>query len=594
MTETVGDFLVQRLAEWGVRRIYGYSGDGINGLLAALRRAEGRVELVTARHEEMAALMACGHAKFTGEVGVCLATSGPGAIHLLNGLYDAQMDHQPVVAIVGQQARMALGSSYQQDIDLVSLFKDVARAYVQMVTSPEQVRHVVDVALRTALVERTVTCVIVPKDVQDAAMQQPERTHGATFSGTAFAPPRVLPQEAELRRAAEVLNAGERVAMLVGAGALQATEPVLAVAEALGAGIAKALLGKAAVPDDLPFVTGAIGMLGTRASTDMMLGCDTLLMVGSSFPYAEYLPKEGQARAVQIDLDGRRLGLRYPVEVGLHGESDATLRALLPLLAPKRDRSWRATIEESVRDWWQTLAERADHEASPLSPQKVAWELSPRLPERCIVTADSGTAAVWFARDLKLRRGMQASVSGALATMGSAVPYALAAKLAHPDRPVIALVGDGAMQMNGNSELVTVADRWRAWKDPRLIVLVLNNRDLNFVTWEMRLLAGDPKFDVSQAVPDFPYARYAELIGLKGIRVDAPDQVAPAWEAALAADRPVVIEAVVDPSVPVLPPLLTSEQEKQLFAALKRDSDGAAARHQVKKELRDGGVRRGG
>ncbi len=591
MTATVGDFLIDRLAAWGVRRLFGYSGDGINGILGALRRG-GKLELVTTRHEEMAALMACAHAKFTGEVGVCLATSGPGAIHLLNGLYDARLDHQPVVAIVGQAARSSLGSGYQQDIDLVSLFKDVAHAYVQMASSPEQLRHVIDQALRTAISQRTVTCVVVPKDLQDLPMEQPGREHGVTYSGVAHPAGRVVPEPDALRRAAELLNAGERVAMLVGAGALGAGDAALAVAERLGAGVAKALLGKAAVPDDLPFVTGSIGMLGTKPSADMMSECDTLLMVGSNFPYAEYLPREGQARGVQIDRDATRLGLRDPMEVALHGEAELTLRALLPLLEPRTDRRWRDHIESGVREWWRTVEARAMNPADPINPQRVLWELSPRLPDDCIITADSGTAAVWFARDLKLRRGMLASLSGTLATMGSALPYAFAAKLAHPGRPVIALVGDGAMQMNGNSELVTVAAHWRGWADPRFIVLVLNNRDLNFVTWEMRLLAGDPRFDAAQSVPDFPYARYAELIGLRGIRVDRPEDLAEAWQAALASDRPVVLEAIVDPDVPVLPPVLTSKQEKQLYAALAGDSHAEGARERIAADLAEGGVRR--
>lgn len=593
MSETVGDFLVDRLRDWGVRRIFGYSGDGIQGVLAALQRAEGALELVTTRHEEAAALMACAHAKFTGEVGVCLATSGPGAIHLLNGLYDAKLDHQPVVAIVGQAAQQSLGSGYMQDIDLAALFKDVAHAYVQTATTPAQLRHVLDRAIRTARAQRTVTCVILPKDLQDEPMEQPERTHGATFSGTAFTPPRLVPAAPDLHRAAAILNAGERVAMLVGAGALGAADEVLAVADRLGAGVAKALLGKAVVPDDLPFVAGTVGMLGTKPSTDMMLGCDTLLMVGSSFPYAEYLPREGQARGVQIDHDGSRLGLRYPMELNLQGDAAETLRALLPLLRPKADDAWRARIAADVAAWWQTLEGRAMQPADPLNPQRVFHELSRRLPQGCVITADSGTAAVWYARHLKLRRGMQASLSGGLATMGSAVPYAIAAKLAHPDRPVIALVGDGAMQMSGNAELLTIAQRWPRWSDPRLIVLVLDNRDLNFVTWEMRLMAGNPRFPTSQALPAFPYARYAELLGLRGVRVDDPDAVGPAWDEALAADRPTVIEARVDPDVPVLPPLFTAAQEKTLRKALRKgDAEAAGVERQLDRELAEGGVRR--
>ena len=419
----VADFLVHRLSEWGVRRIYGYPGDGINGIMGALDRASDQVEFIQVRHEEMAAFMACAHAKFTGEVGVCLATSGPGAIHLLNGLYDAKLDHQPVVAIVGQQARSALGGDYQQEVDLPALFKDVAHEYVHMASDPEQVRHLVDRALRIAQAERTVTCVLLPNDVQTMdAVERPEHAHGTIHSGVGHVSARVVPHEEDLRRAADVLNAGERVAMLVGQGALHATDEVLEVAELLGAGIAKALLGKAAVPDDLPFVTGSIGLLGTKPSYDLMMGCDTLLMEGSIFPYSEFLPEEGKARGVQVDISGRMIGIRYPMEVNLVGDSVETLRALIPRLERKLDRAWRDEIEENVADWWRLMEDRAMIDADPINPQRVFWELSPRLPDDCILTADSGSAANWYARDLKLRRGMMASLSGTLATMGSGVP----------------------------------------------------------------------------------------------------------------------------------------------------------------------------
>jgi pyruvate dehydrogenase (quinone) len=555
MKAKVSDFLVKRLSEWGIKRIYGFPGDGINGIIGALKRAGQILDFIQVRHEEMAAFMACAHAKFTGEVGICMATSGPGAIHLLNGLYDAQMDHQPVVAIVGQQARAAIGGNYQQEVDLISLYKDVAREYVQMASEPAQIRHLVDRAIRIAKAERTVTCIIVPNDVQELeAVETPPRAHGTIHSGLGFSMPRVLPKEGDLRRAADVLNSGQKVAMLVGAGALQAADEVLNTADILGAGIAKALLGKAALPDDLPFVTGSIGLLGTKPSWEMMTKCDTLLMVGSNFPYSEFLPKEGQARGVQIDIDGRMLSIRYPMEVNLVGDSAETLRALIPLLERKKDRSWRKEIESGITEWWKVLETRAMQDADPINPQRVFWELSPRLPDNCILSSDSGSAANWFARDLKIRRGMMASLSGNLATMCPGVPYAVAAKFAFPDRVAIALVGDGAMQMLGNNELITISKYWKEWKDPRLIVLVLNNRDLNQVTWEQRALAGDPKYEASQDLPDFPYARYAELLGLRGIRVDKPRDIGPAWDEALSADRPVVYEAYTDPNVPTLPP----------------------------------------
>lgn len=582
----VGDFLVQRLREWGVQRIYGYAGDGINGILAALDRAGNQPELVQPAHEELAALMACAHAKYTGQVGVCLATSGPGAIHLLNGLYDAKLDHQPVVAIVGQQARMAMGGHYQQDCDLMSLFKDVAGDYVQTVMSPTQMRHLIDQAFRIAIAQRTVTCLIVPHDLQaEPAVEQPPHKHGATFTGVGYTAPRVVPAEDDLRRAADVLNAGERVAMLVGAGALGATDEVIAVAERLGAGVAKALLGKAAVPDDLPFVTGSAGWLGTAASNEMLAECDTLLLVGTGFPYTEFLPPEGQARGVQIDLDGRMLSLRYPMEAALVGDSAATLRALLPLLAERKDTAWRQQIEQKVAAWWRTAEEVACADGDRLDPRRVFLELQARLPDDCLIAGDSGSTTVWLARYLKLRRGMRCSLSGTLATMGSALPYGLAAKLAYPDRPVLAIAGDGAVQMSGINLLISVAQRWRQWAEPRFVVLVLNNHELSYVTWEQRVMEGARKFPVTQDLPPFPYARYAELLGLKSLRVERADDVAGVWDEALAADRPVVVEAVTDPNVPALPPRLTAEQQKKLRQALDQgDPEADAVRRRLERE----------
>jgi len=579
MKHDVSDFLLERLAQWQVTRIFGYPGDGINGIMGALgRRADKPPHYIQTRHEELAAFMACAHAKFTGELGVCLATSGPGAIHLLNGLYDAKKDHQPVLAIVGQQKRSALGGDYQQEVDLVSLFKDVAEDYVHMATDAAQVRALVDRAVRIALERRGVTCLIFPNDVQTLdAVEKPPRLHGSVPTGVGRADHPLVPPPEALERAAGVLNAGKKVAILAGAGALHATDELIETADRLGAGIAKALLGKAAVPDDLPCVTGSIGLLGTRPSWEMMTGCDTLLMVGSAFPYSEFLPEEGEARGVQIDIDGRMLSLRYPMEVNLVGDSRATLRALLPLLKAKGDLSWRAEIEENVARWWKVLEERAMNAAQPINPQRVFWELSARLPERSILTCDSGSAANWYARDLKLRRGMMASLSGGLATMGPGVPYALAAKHAWPERPVIAMVGDGAMQMNGINSLIGIADAWKKWRDPRLVVMVLHNNDLNQVTWEQRVMEGDPKFEASQMVPDFPYARYAELLGLGGIRVDDPGGVGPAWDHALSADRPTLLEMMVDPNVPPMPPHLTGKQVRSYLSALVRgDPDRAA------------------
>jgi pyruvate dehydrogenase (quinone) len=565
------EFMLGRLADWGVKRIYGYPGDGINGLLGAFHQVGDRVEFTQTAHEEIAAFAACAHAKFTGEVGVCMATSGPGAIHLLNGLYDAKLDHQPVVAIVGQQKRMGLGSHFQQEVDLISLYKDVAGEYIHYCMVPAQAAHLIDRAIRIAKATRSVTCIIVPDDVAEADHEDPPRAHGATFSGLGFPnAPRMIPQEEDVRHAAEVLNAGEKVAMLIGAGAFDAAEEVREVADILGCGVAKALNGRAALPDDLPFVTGSIGLLGTKPSNDMIENCDTFLMVGSSFPYSEWLPQRGQARGVQIDIDGKMIGIRYPMEANLVGDAKETLRALIPHLRRKEDRSWREDIEGNVRRWWEILGERAMQDAEPLNPQRVFHELSPRLPERCILTADSGSSTNWWARHLKLRDGMKAALSGTLATMCPAVPYALAAKFAYPDRPVIAAVGDGAMQMLGINAMIDIMKYWERWSDPRLIILVLNNQDLNQVTWEQRVLAGDPKLEASQVVPSFPFARYAEMLGFKGIRVDNPDEVAAAWDEALGADRPVVYEAITDPEVPPLPPHIRFEQASSLAQAIAK------------------------
>ena len=562
------DFLVERLLAWGVTRVFGYPGDGINGILGGLQRS-GKIEFIQVRHEESAAFMACAHAKFTGEPGVCLATSGPGAIHLLNGLYDAKGDHVPVVAIVGQAATTAIGGDYQQEVNLTRLFADVAHEYVYQVNTPGALRHVVDRAFRTAWGDRAVTCVIVPKDVQemDAVPSEPHK-HDTIHSSAGFDGGRLVPNDEDLRRAAAILNAAERPALLVGAGALRATDEVMLVAERLGAGVAKALLGKAAVPDDFPLCTGTIGLLGTGSSSELMRRCDALLMVGTTFPYGEFLPKEGQARAVQIDVDPRNLGIRYPTELNMLGDAQASLRALLPLLNARAETAWADHIRESIRHWREVERARAFEAADPINPQRVFYELSDRLPERAILTGDAGTATNWYARHVMMRRGMMGSLSGGLATMGSAVPYAIAAKFAYPERTVIACTGDGAMQMNGINELLTVSKYWRTWSNPRLVFLVLHNDDLNQVTWEMRILSGDPKYDASQRLPEFSYAGFAESIGLRGIRVDTPEQVGPAWDEALRADRPVVYDAVVAGDVATLPPHITFDQATKFARAM--------------------------
>lgn len=425
-----------------------------------------------------------------------------------------------------------------------------------------------------ALANRTPCAVVLPADVQLEKMIQPPRAHGFVRSGVGYTRPRVVPAEVDLQRAADVLNAGKRVAILIGAGAMDAHDEVIAISDLLGAGVAKALLGKAALPDDLPFVTGTIGLLGTEPSSNMMDGCDTLLMVGTSFPWAEFLPEDGQARCVQIDIKAQSLGLRYPSEVNLHGDSKLTLDALQPLLERKTDRDWREDIEAQVVRWWETIDRRAHAKASPVNPQRVVWEMSPRLPANAIITSGSGSCANWYARDLRIKRGQMASLSGGLASMGAAVPYAIAAKFAHPDRPVIALVGDGAMQMNNMAELITVQKYWREWATPTWICCVFNNEDLNQVTWEQRVMLGEPRFDATQSIPNVPYAKFAESIGLNAIYVDDPEHLGSAWDAALAADRPTLIEVKTDPEVPPLPPHITIDQAAKFMRTIAKGDSG--------------------
>jgi pyruvate dehydrogenase (quinone) len=585
MGKTVGDFVLQRLAVWGVERVFGYPGDGINGITAALGR-QNKIDFIQVRHEEEAAFMASGHAKLTGEVGVCLATSGPGAVHLLNGLYDAKLDRKPVVAIVGQSARMALGGHFQQEIDLLSLFKDVASDFVQVCTTPEQARHLIDRAIRIAKAQRTVTAVIFPNDVQELKAAEPTAGHGSIHTGADFREPMILPGPEDLQHGADLLNRGDKIAILIGAGAWNAPEEVMAICDRLQAGIATALLGKAVLSDDLPYSTGQIGLLGTKPSWELMRGCDTLLMIGTTFPYSEFLPKEGQAKCVQIDIDPTMLSLRYPADVALVGDASATLNALLPLLAQKDRGAWREKIEKNVSAMWHEEERKAHIEADPLNPELFFWQLSDRLPANAVLCADTGMSTTFFARAVKVRRGMKTAISGTLATMGPAMSYALAAKFAFPDRPAFAFIGDGAMQMLGMNGLITAAKYYKRWSDPRLIVAVLNNRDLNMVSWELRALGGSPKVEATQDLPDIDYAAQAELFGLKGLTVAAPVDVDRVWDQALAADRPVVIDVKADPNVIALPPHATFEQTKNLFMALARgDSDRRAILVQLIKQL---------
>jgi len=565
------DFLVERLKAWGVETIFGYSGDGINGVIGAIQR-DGSIDFIQPRHEEMGAFMAVAYAKFSGQLGVCLATGGPGATHLVTGLYDARLDHMPVLAICGQAEATVRGASYQQELNLDRLLADVAE-YVQEVSRPAQLPHVVDRAVRLALARRAPSAIVIPKDVQEETFEAPGRAHGFTRSGPGYSRPALVPSEADLRKAAEALNAGKKVAILIGAGAFGAAEEVVEIAGMLGAGVAKALLGKSVLPDDLPFVTGCIGLLGTRPSSDLMNGCDTLLMIGTGFPWSEFLPKTGAARAVQIDIDPAMLSLRYPCEVNLHGTAKETLGLLLPMLKRKTDHSWRDEIERGIKEWWETLEARAMTAAHPVNPQRVVWEMSPRLPDNVIVTSDSGSCANWYARDYRVKRGQLASLSGGLASMGAAVPYAIGAKFAHPDRPVVALVGDGAMQMNNMAELITVAKYMDRWQDKRLVTCVFNNQDLNEVTWEQRVMNGNPRFDASQDIPDVRYSKFAELIGLKGIYVDNPQDLGSAWDEALSADRPVVLEVKTDREIAPLPPHISLKEARKFMFSMVGDDD---------------------
>jgi pyruvate dehydrogenase (quinone) len=580
MTERlVSDLMVERLKAWEVDTVFGYSGDGINGFMGAIRRSEGAIRFVQARHEEAAAFMAVGHGKYTGRVGVVTSTQGPGAVHLLNGLYDAKLDSVPVVAIIGQQSRTVLGSAYMQEIDLLTLFKDVAAQFGQLASSPEQVPMLLDRAFRTALETRSPCVVIVPHDVQKAAMPELPHEHGIVATSPVWYPARVLPQEAELEAAVDVLSRGERVALLVGQGARGAQPDVVALAERLSAGITTSLLGKPYVDETLPFATGTMGHLGSTASAHLLNNCDTLLIIGSNDPWTEFYPQPGTARAVQIDIDGRKIANRYPVEAGLVGDAGEVLRELTSRLsqAPHSQprRQWRSEVEDQVRAWRDLSAERARIPAQPVNPELVVHELSGRLPANAQMSIDVGSCVYWYARQLTLPPGVPAHLSGTLASMGCAVPYGVAAKLAYPDRPLVALAGDGAMQMGGIAELVTVAHHWQEWADPRFIVCVFNNHDLAEVSWEQRETESEPRFPDSQEIPDFPYAGYAELLGLVGIRVQDPDQLGDAWEQAFAADRPVVLEVLTDPDVPLLPPFPAGAEKLDGMRSALADEEGS-------------------
>lgn len=584
MTELVADAMVARLRAWEIKRVFGYAGDGVNTLLGALARA-GDPEFVSTRHEELAAFAACGHAKYSGGVGVCLATQGPGAIHLLAGLYDAKLDRRPVVAIVGQVVSTALGSGYLQEVDLHALFKDVCAQYVQTVFAPEQMPMAVDNAMRTALATSTPTCLIVPHDVQKEEMpDELEHSHGVVPSAAVYTRAHVAARDAELGQAADLLNDGEKIALLVGRGAMGAENEVTQLVDLLGGGVTTSLLGKPVLDESAPWHTGVMGHLGTTASAELMANCDTLLIVGSNDPWTEFYPAPGQARAVQIDIEPRVVGAKYPVDVALTGDAADTLSRLAPLIHRKTDRQWQHQVQGWTEDWRREAEARTEAQSDSANPEFVVRTLSEHLPANARVAVDVGSSTYWYARHLRLPPGVPAHVSGYLASMGCALPYGLAAKLDAPARPVVALVGDGAMQMSGLLELVTIADRWRGWADPRFVILVLHNQDLAEVSWEQREMEGDARFPASQDVPSFPYADYAELLGLRGLRVVESEQAPAAWRTAFEADRPTLIEAVVDPKTPLLPPLMPQAKADKVYAALAGEPDGDVTRERVAKQ----------
>jgi pyruvate dehydrogenase (quinone) len=558
---TTADILVQRLIDWGVDTVFGLPGDGINGIMESLRKRQDDIRFIHVRHEEAAAFMACGYATFTGRLGVCLATSGPGGIHLLNGLYDAKLDRQPVLAITGMAYHDLVHTFTQQDVELDKLFMDVA-VYNQRVMGKAHVESSVDLAVRAALAYKGVSHITFPADVQD--MQADERSKRNKPNHTSDAPARsaAIPDEVGLREAADILNAGSKVVILAGQGALDATDQLEQLAETLGAPIVKPLLGKGCVPDDSPYTTGGIGLLGTKPSQEALESCDTLLMVGTSFPYIEYLPKPGQARAVQIDIDPLRIGLRYAVEVGLVGDSARTLDLLMPYLHRREDRGFLEKAQKDMAEWWETMDERGTLRDIPMKPQVVGYELNKLLHDDAIVTCDSGTIATWAARQIRLRRGQRFSLSGNLATMANGFPYAIAAQIAYPERQVVAFVGDGGFSML-MAELSTCV----MYQLPVKIVIIKNNT-LGQIKWEQMVFLGNPEYGVELQPID--HVKLAEACGATGFSISDPADCARIMEQALNTPGPVVIEAVVDPFEPPMPPKITRDQAVKFAKSLLR------------------------
>ena len=560
---TAGDVLIERLADWGVEVIFGLPGDGINGIMEALRKRQDKVRFVQVRHEESAAFMACGYAKFTGKIGVCLATSGPGGIHLLNGLYDAKLDHQPVLALTGLQFHDLIGTHTQQDVALDKLFID-ACVYNERIMGPNHVENVVDLACRSALAYRGVSHITVPVDFQEMEVKSSTRSKRNVphHSSDRYAPPAPVPREHELRAAAGILNSGKKIAVLAGQGALHAGDELEQIAEILGAPIIKALLGKAVVPDDSPYTTGGIGLLGTRPSQDAMEECDTILIVGSAFPYIEFMPKPDQARGVQIDRDPMQIGLRYPVEAGLVGDSRDTLRALIPLLKRNPNRKFLEKAQSGMKEWWKVMEERSTRRDKPMKPQVVAWELGKRLPSNAIVACDSGTIATWWARQIPVKRGQMHTLSGNLASMAPGLPYALAAQIAYPHRPVVAFVGDGGFSM-------LMADFVTAVKYQLPIkVVIIKNDVLGQIKWEQMVFLGNPEFGVQLHPIDF--AEFAHACGGIGFTLDDPAECGATMDRFLSAPGPAILQAVVDQLEPPLPSKVTAEQALHFAESLAR------------------------
>lgn len=564
MARTAADVLMDAIHDWGVDVVFGLPGDGINGFMEALRTRQDRIRFIQVRHEETAAFMACAYAKYTGKLGVCLATSGPGGIHLLNGLYDARMDHQPVLAITGMHYHDLIGTHAQQDVELDKLFVDVC-VFNQRVMGPNHVQNLADLACRTALSYRGVAHITCPTDIQEKQVdpdQASKRNQGYVHTSDVSALGARLPSEQDLRRAAEVLNAGRKIAILAGQGALRATGQLEAVAERLGAPVIKALLGKACLPDDSPYTTGTIGLLGTRPSQDAMDDCDTLLIVGSSFPYLEFLPRPGKARGVQIELDPMRIGLRYPVEAGLVGDSRRTLEALLPLLQRNEDRSFLERAQKDMKDWNELMLARATRTDKPMKPQVVAAELGRRLQHDAIVSSDSGTITTWWARHIPARRGMMFSCSGNLASMACGLPYTLAAQIAYPGRQCVAFIGDGGFSML-MAELATAVK----YELPIKVVVIKNNT-LGQIKWEQMVFLGNPEYGCELQPIDF--TAVARAFGVQGFHVEDPRECGDAVDQLLRAPGPALLEAVVDPFEPPMPARITMEQARHFAESLAR------------------------